>query len=154
MIDTPQIVQHEKQLTAALRLTVPRAEIREVMGPGLKELRQAVADQGVVPSGPWFTHHFRMDPAVFDYEICLPVTMVIASAGRITPGEWPAMKLVQTVYTGGYDGLEAAWREFDDWIAANGLEITSDLYEVYLTARETTQDVKKWQTELSRRLVG
>jgi hypothetical protein len=29
----------------------------------------AVAAQGIAPAGPWFTHHLRMDPATFDFEI-------------------------------------------------------------------------------------
>jgi hypothetical protein len=45
MIDTPQITQTATQLTAIIRLTIPRAEIRNVMGPGIGELMAAVAAQ-------------------------------------------------------------------------------------------------------------
>ena len=34
MLDKPQIVQANAQTTAIIRLTIPRAEIRNVMGPG------------------------------------------------------------------------------------------------------------------------
>jgi len=66
MIDAPQITQTVSQLTANLHLTVPRAEIRNVMGPGLSEVRAAIAAQGVAAAGPWFTHHLKMDPGIFD----------------------------------------------------------------------------------------
>jgi hypothetical protein len=38
MIDTPRITQAAAQRTAVIRLTVPRKEIRNVMGPGIGEL--------------------------------------------------------------------------------------------------------------------
>ena len=38
MLDTPQITQTAAQLTAIIRLTIPREEIRKVMGPGIREM--------------------------------------------------------------------------------------------------------------------
>ena len=54
MIDTPQITQSDAQLTAIIRLTIPRAQIRNVMGPGIGELLATVAAQGIAPAGPVF----------------------------------------------------------------------------------------------------
>ena len=51
MLDTPQIAQTTNQLTAVIRLTIPREEIRNVMGPGIAELMAAVAAQGIAPPG-------------------------------------------------------------------------------------------------------
>ena len=34
MIDPPQVTQASARLTAVIRLTIPREEIRNVMGPG------------------------------------------------------------------------------------------------------------------------
>ena len=47
MIDTPHITQTAAQLTAIIRLTIPRSEIRKLMGPGISEVMAAVAAQGV-----------------------------------------------------------------------------------------------------------
>jgi hypothetical protein len=68
MLDRPGITQTVARTTAVIRLTIPRAEIRSVMGPGIAELMAAVAAQGVAPAGPIFSHHFRMDPDTFDCE--------------------------------------------------------------------------------------
>jgi hypothetical protein len=43
------------------------------MGPGLRELMAVAAAQGIAPTGPWFSHHLRMDPDIFDFEISVPV---------------------------------------------------------------------------------
>jgi effector-binding domain-containing protein len=150
MIDTPLVTQTSDQLTACIRLTVPRHEVRTVMGPGLAELRAAVAAQGIAPVGPWFTHHLRMDPAVFDFEICLPVATPVAAAGRVLAGRLPAATVVRTVYHGGYEGLPAAWGEFDAWIAANRHATGPDLWERYLAGPEASPDPAQWRTELNR----
>ncbi|MFA5018315.1 MAG: hypothetical protein WC504_12265 [Methylobacter sp.] len=46
MIDTPQLIQTEEQLTAVIHLTVPRAEISNVMGPAIAEIMSTIAAQG------------------------------------------------------------------------------------------------------------
>jgi len=120
MLDTPQITQTAALLTAIIRLTIPREEIRNVMGPGIGELMAAVAAQGIAPAGPWFTHHLRMDPNTFDFEIGVPVTEPVVAAGRVKAGQLPATKVARTVFHGAYEGLAAAWGEFDAWIAAKG----------------------------------
>ena len=93
MIDKPHITQTSTQLAAVIRLTIRRGEIRNVMGPGLTELMTVLAEQGILPTGPWFTHHLRMDPEIFDFEICLPVATPVNAVGRVKPGELPASKV-------------------------------------------------------------
>lgn len=154
MIETPQITQTAAQHTAIIHLTVPRSEIQKVMGPGLAEVKAAVAAQGIALAGPWFTHHLRLDPGTFDFEICVPVTAPIAAAGRVQPGQWPAMKVARTVLHGTYAGLGGAWGEFDAWIAAQGLTPGPDLYECYVAGPESNPDPATWRTELTRPLIG
>jgi effector-binding domain-containing protein len=120
MIEKPQIAQTAARAIAVIRLTVPREEIREVMGPTHRELMAAVVAQGIAPAGPWFTHHLRMDPAVFAFEIGVPVAAPVAAAGRVKPSRWPAETVARTVYHGDYEGLGPAWGEFQAWIAAEG----------------------------------
>ena len=112
MIDEPQVVQTTAQLTAIVRVTIPRSEIRSAMGSGIREVMEAVKAQGIGPAGPWFTHHLRMDPATFDLEICVPVTAPVKAVGRVKPDETAATKAVRTVYHGSYEGLGKAWGEF------------------------------------------
>src|SRR5438874_1268620 len=97
MLDKPQIVHTNAQPAAVIRITIPREEIRTVMGPGMAEIQAAVAAQGVAPAGPMFSHHLRMDPDVFDFEIGLPLTAPVTAAGRVQPGELPAARVARTV---------------------------------------------------------
>ena len=154
MLETPHIVRTDAQTIALVRLTIPRAEIRNVMGPGYQELSAALAAQGVAITGPWFTHHLRMDPDVFDFEICLPVAAPVSAAGRVQPGLLPAATVARTVYRGPYEGLPSAWGEFDAWITAQDRTPAPDLWEVYVAGPESGPDPAGWRTELNRPLVG
>ena len=120
MIDQPRIVQTQAQPAAVIRLTIPRAEIRNAMGPGIAELMATVAAQGIGPAGPVFSHHLSMDPGTFDLEIGVPVTGPVSPAGRVKAGQLPAARVARTVYHGPYEGLGPAWAEFGDWLAAEG----------------------------------
>jgi effector-binding domain-containing protein len=152
MLDTPWIVQTGAQLTAVIRFTIPREEIRNVMGAGIAELMAAVAAQGIGPAGPLFSHHLRMDPATFDFEIGVPVTAAVAATGRVEAGRLPATTVARAVYHGDYEALASAWAEFDAWIAAEGYTPASNLWECYIAGPDANPDPATWRTELNRPL--
>lgn len=153
MIDTPQITQSDAQLIAYIPLVIPREEIMNVMGPGIGEVMSTVAAQGITPSGPWFTHHHRIDSEGWDFEICVPVPTPVTPVGRVKPGEMPSIRVARTVYRGPYEGLADAWGEFETWIAANGYQGRADLWEQYVVGPESSSNPEDWQTVLNRPLV-
>lgn len=154
MIDTPQIVQTTTQLTAFIHLIVTRAEMQEVFGPTIGELMSALAAQGIAPAGPVFTHHLRHPTDTFDFELSVAVSAPVTAAGRVQPGEWPAMRVARTVHHGPYEGLPEAWGEFMEWIEAKGHQPAADLWECYLTNPDSDPDPATCRTELNRPLIG
>lgn len=110
------------------------------MGPAIGEAMAAVAAQGIGPAGPDFSHHFQIDPARFDFEIGVPATRPVTPVGRAKPSHLPATKVARTTYRGPYEGLGSAWSEFCEWISANGLTSTPDLWEYYVTGPESSSD--------------
>ena len=154
MIDTPRVTKTQDLHMAMVHLTVPKDKIREVMGPGLKEVQAALEAQHITPTGPWFTHHLRMDPKAWDFQICLPVKpdATVKPTGRVVPGLLPAARVVRTIYRGGYEGLGEAWGAFGVWIQEQRLEITEDLLECYVKGPESGKDPAGWETELTRLL--
>ena len=154
MLDTPHVTQTATRLTAVIHLTIPREEIESVMGPGISELMATIAAQGITPTGPWFTHHLKMAPDTWDFEISVPVSAPVVAAGRVKPSRWPAVKVARTVYHGPYEGLADAWPEFLDWIAANGHTPASDFYECYLAGPESSPDPANLRTELTKPLTS
>ena len=152
MLDTPQIAQTDAQPTAVIRLTIPRDEIQNVMGPGYSELMETIAAQGIAPAGPWYTHHLKMDPETFDFEIGVPISAPVSAAGRVKAGQLPSARVARTVYHGGYEGLGDAWAEFDAWITAEGHTPAPNLWECFVAGPESNPDPATWRTELNRPL--
>ena len=152
MIDTPQIVQTASQAAAVIHLTIPRDQIQAAMGPAIQEVMGVVAAQGRAPTGPLFSHHFKLEPATFDFEVGVPVNGPVTASGRVKPGTLPAARVARTTYHGGYEGLGAAWGEFTNWLTANGHKSAADLWECYVAGPESGPDATKWRTELNRPL--
>jgi uncharacterized protein YndB with AHSA1/START domain/effector-binding domain-containing protein len=154
IIDAPQITKTSERFAAVIHLTIPRSEIRSVMGPGLTEVMAAVKAQGIGPAGPWFTHHLNMNPATFDFEICVPVNAPVVAVGRVSPRTFPAVTVAHTLYRGGYERLGEAWGEFGASIAANGHSAGPDLYECYAVGPESSPNSADWLTELTKPLIA
>ena len=150
MLATPQIVKTEAQQAAIIHLTVPRSEMMKVFGPAVGELMTALAAQGVEPVGAVFAHHLKMSPDNFDFELGVKVAAPVKPAGRVKPGQLPASKVARTVYSGPYEGLPAAWGEFNKWMKANGHEQAGNLWEVYSVGPQSSPDSANWRTELNR----
>lgn len=153
MITAPIIAHVTRQHTAVIHLTIPSAEIRRVMGPGLKELMSTLAAQGVSPAGPWFTHHLHAPSDEFDFEISVPVSTPISATGRVKPSHLRETEVARTTYQGPYEGLSQAWGEFMQWISANGHKPAEDLWECYVVGPEASTNPADWRTELNRPLV-
>ncbi len=152
MIDTPHITQSTAQHTACIHLITPRAQMMQVFGPAIEELVATLSAQGMPPTGSAFAHHFKMSPETFDFEVGFVTAAPITPAGRVKPSLWPATKVARTVYHGPYDGLPAAWGEFDAWMKANGLAQAEDLWEHYVAGPHSSPDPATWRTELYRPL--
>ena len=66
MLDTPQFIQTDEQLTAVIHLTVPRAEISDVMGPAITEIMSTIAAQGVGIAGSCFSYHQKRPTEIWN----------------------------------------------------------------------------------------
>ena len=153
MIDTPSILEIPVQPTAMIYLKVPRDNMEHVMGPAIQEVYQALLAQEIRPRGSWFTHHIKMDPAIFEFEVCVPINERLEPIGRVVPGLRRAATVAQTTYHGGYEGLGDAWEAFMAWIQTNGKVPAPDLWECYVLGPDSSPDPINWQTQLIRPLI-
>jgi effector-binding domain-containing protein len=152
MIEPPKIIQTDEQITAIIHLTVPRDEIRLVMGPAIEEIIAALTDQGVKPAGPLFSYHWKRPIETFDFEVGFPINEPIKPVGRVSMSKLPATKAVRTIYHGDYEGLAAAWGQFCELIDIAQLNVQENLWEAYLVGPESSLDPNQWCTELNRPL--
>jgi effector-binding domain-containing protein len=154
MISTPAIIQTEAHAAAVIHITTSRNEMMKVFGPAVSELMSALAAQGVEPVGAVFAHHLKFAPSIFDFELGVKVTAPVKAAGRVKPGQLPPGKVARTIYSGPYEGLPAAWGEFDAWMKANGHAQAENLWELYSVGPQSTPDPAGWRTELNRPLAS
>lgn len=152
MIDTPQIVDTEAQLTAAIHITIPRDQMPQHFGPAVEELLSVLATQHIEPQGTAYAYHLSMPPGMFDLEIGFIVDATVVATGRVKASQLPATKVARTIYRGPYEGLHGAWTEFDSWMKKEGVSKAPDLWEHYIVGPETTTKPSEYQTELNRPL--
>jgi|SRR5208283_1759518 len=152
MIAMPEIVQTNAEMAAVIHLTIPRAEMMKSFGPAVGELMAELKRQRVTPQGAVFAHHLTTSAAIFDFELSFKINAPVKANGRVKPGELPAAKVARAIYSGPYEGLHAAWVEFNQWLNANGHKQAEGLWEVYSVGPETTPEPANWRTELNRPL--
>jgi effector-binding domain-containing protein len=150
MLSPLEVVETKAQAAAVIPVSIPRSEIRQAMGPAMQELMAQISAKGFVPAGRIFSHHFKSDPARFEFEVGIPVAGAVTPAGRVKSGELPARRVVRTTYTGSYDGLGEAWGKFSAQVDAAGHQTTGEFWEVYTTGPESGDDPGRWQTELCK----
>ena len=136
-----------------VKTAVARDQIQHVMGPAVSEVYGAIMAEQRTPTGPWFTHHHRIEPTLFEFDACVPIDQPITPVGRVFASEWPATRVARVIYSGPYEGLGEAWPEFKAWLEREGHTGRSDLYERYLVGPESTQDPAEYRTELIQPLV-
>ena len=95
-----------------------------------------------------------MTPDMFDFELGIKVSSPVTATGRVKPGQLPAAKVARAIYRGPYEGLPAAWGEFNQWMEANGHAQAGDLWELYSVGPQSTPDPANWLTELNRPLTN
>lgn len=154
MIDSPMILQSEQLHAATIRFTIPRNQIQIVMGPAMGEVLSTLKSQGLTASGPLFSHHFRMLPDIWDFEVGVPFVGTLTPAGRVQVSSLPSVKIARTTYRGDYGGLGAAWAELGKWITENGHTPAENLWEFYVSGPDTSSDPAQWETELNRPLTA
>jgi effector-binding domain-containing protein len=152
MLSTPEIVRTDARMAAVIRLTIPRNEMPKQFGPAIGEVMAAIAAQKIAATGSVFAHHLTMTADRFDFEVGVPVAARIEAAGRVQPSELRAASVARAIYSGGYEGLPAAWGQFTAWLNANGHVHAPDLWEVYTVGPQSTPDPAGWRTELNRPL--
>jgi effector-binding domain-containing protein len=146
------IADSPAQHTAVIRLMVPAEEIQLVMGPAIHEVFAALASQAIAPVDALFCRHFRNPSETFDFEVGVPTARALKTQGRVLPSTMPAVRVVQTVYVGGYHGLGRAWGLFDEAIDIGGYTVGPMLWERYIQGPESGTDETMFRTELNRPL--
>lgn len=124
----------------------------ESIGQQLGELFGAIyaeiEKQQLQVAGPAFVHYLDYDEATgfSNYQAGFQVAGKGNSAGKVLAASYPEMKVVQATHTGPYEEFTSSYEKMDAYITENGLEVSGEAFEFYVTGMMTESDPEKWQT--------
>lgn len=133
-------------------LVADGAGTMETIGEQLGELYgliyAEVEEQGLQVGGPAFVHYLDYDEARghSNYRAGFIVDRAGSDAGKVMAVEYPEMQVVQAMHTGPYEEFTTSYDALDKYIKANGLGITGEAFEFYVTGMMTESDNSLWET--------
>jgi effector-binding domain-containing protein len=126
-----ELVQLEPQRSAVVRGTVSPEEIPAFLGGVFGEVLGTLAEQGLAVAGPPFARYVPVG-SDFEVEAGFPSTGVVATAGRVVPGELPGGPAARVLHTGDYGAVAGAYAAAEEWVATHGHVATGPPWESYL----------------------
>lgn len=146
--DAPTIVEEPARSTVVVRGTVRMDELPGFFDSSFGALGTAIAEQGIVPSGPAFALYRSVPTDVAQIEVGFPIDTEVASAPPVEAGSLPGGRVVRAVHRGGFDGLGTAWARVMAYVAGEGLAPRGPMWEVYVTEPSPDMDPAELITEL------
>jgi effector-binding domain-containing protein len=124
----------------------------ETIGQELGEMYGAIyteiEKQQLQVAGPAFVHYLDYDESTgfSNYKAGFQVAGRGKSAGKVQAVSYPEMQVVQAMHTGPYEEFSTSYDLMDVYIKENGLEVSGEAFEFYVTGMMTEADPAKWQT--------
>ncbi|MCK5134477.1 MAG: SRPBCC family protein [Bacteroidales bacterium] len=81
-----------------------------------------------------------------NYMAGIPVAKAGVKSGEVVPIVYNEMKVLQAMHTGPYEEFTISYDKFGEYISSNGLEVTGEAFEFYLTDPTSEPDASKLQT--------
>jgi effector-binding domain-containing protein len=107
-----------------------------------------VEKQRLEVSGPAFVHYLDFDEPTghSNYRAGFIVSKAGVAAANVEAVEYPGMKVVRAMHTGPYEEFTLSYGKMDKYIRENGLEVSGEAFEFYVTGMMTEPDNSKWET--------
>ncbi|HEY4784513.1 MAG TPA: GyrI-like domain-containing protein [Bacteroidales bacterium] len=146
---TPKIevkeVNAQKALT--IKVSVPTNTIGQKMGELYGKLFGHLGENSLQPAGAPFAVYYSFDPnGNTEFEVGVPVSTETKGTDEIKYKEYPAMKVISTLYVGPYEKMGPVYEALKKYAADNKLETQPATWEVYLTDPMKETDTSKYQT--------
>ena len=88
-----------------------------------------------------------MEDAMWEIEICAPVSDVLVAPPGYRVHTVPAGSVVSTVHFGAYDRIGAAYAEIQAFVRTHGLDAGGPPREIYLTGPEVLPNETRTRVE-------
>jgi effector-binding domain-containing protein len=107
-----------------------------------------VEKQDLQVAGPAFVHYLDYDEATgfSNYRAGFMIDKAGKDGGEVVAVVYPEMQVVQAMHTGPYEEFSSSYDKMDKHIQSNGLEVSGEAFEFYVTGMMTEADNSKWET--------
>lgn len=136
------------QQIMGLHESVRMEELGDFFPRAMTTAGEALAAQGVAPTGPPVALYQGMTDEKLDVTAGFPVPAGAAPAGDVVVATLPAGATVETIHQGSYDGLSTTYEELTDWFKENEITPPTVMWEEYLVGPESGADPSHWQTRI------
>lgn len=142
-----EIKSLDAQKAFTMKAEVQTSEISAKMGEMYKKLYSYLGENHIQPVGPPFAVYYSFDPSGKTvFEAGVPVASVQKSPTDIVFKEYPAMKVLKTLYVGEYEKMAPVYEKMEQYLKDQKLESTNMVWEVYLTDPATVKSPADNQT--------
>jgi effector-binding domain-containing protein len=133
-----EITELSPQPTAVVCGHARAEDLPGFLGGAFGEVMAVLSAQGRAPAGPPFARYRPTDDG-FDAEAGFPADGAVAGSGRVTAGALPGGPTACAMHRGSYATLGETYQAVQDWLAANGYEVTGAPWECYLDGPEVAE---------------
>jgi effector-binding domain-containing protein/uncharacterized protein YndB with AHSA1/START domain len=120
----------------------------EQMSELFPRLAMEVESQGLQMAGGPFSHYLTYDAetGISDYLCGIPVATPGKNSGDIKARTYGKIPVIQVMHTGPYEEFVHSYDALMNYIESNGINVTMEAFEFYLTDPMTEHDVTRLQT--------
>lgn len=149
-----EIVTLEPVTVAALRESVPMAEMTQFFDRAFHAVAEAVGRQGVPFAGPPVGVYFGTPTDTVDVAAGFPLAGPFEPTGDVTTLTLPAGRAAQVVHVGSYDTMVGTYDRIAAWVREQGLDVDELMWETYLTEPTPDGDPSAMRTLITWPLRG
>ena len=144
---TIEVVDVSAQTALVLKAEVKSTEVGSKIGEMYGNLFTYINSNNLQMVGNPFAVYYSYDPqGNTSFEAACPVINGTKGNDSILYKEFPAMKVVCTIYQGTYESMEPVYIKLMDYMKINNLKSTGPSWEVYLTDPSTIKDPNENRT--------
>ncbi len=120
----------------------------EQMAELFPKLAAEVEAQGLRMAGAPFSHYLSWDEetGITEYLCGIPVATKGKDGEGIKAKTYREIPVIQAIHTGPYEDFMHSYTKLMEYIEENGIEVTMEAFEFYLTDPMSEPIVTKWQT--------
>ena len=144
----PEIVELDPQDAIAVRGDIAIPDLPEFFQRAFIASFEAAAKTGVDIVGPPFGFYPAMPSETVVIEAGFPVSSAMEASGDVHPLVLPGGPAVVVMHIGPFEAMEKTYAALQAWMAQEGLQPASGMWECYLTDPAAEPDQSKWQTKI------